>query len=378
MNIQEKAKKVLEEAHSLAASAKSWTAFSNSVFGQEGSLVARAFPRMTERQAFYDSEEYERCNDLLLALMKQYGVEQCATQKSGKFVVRLPKTLHASLEVEASQEGVSLNQLALSKLAVRLSDAADLRKSLIAEAYRHVHDGYSTDRVIVHPKLNEQFLRECRRLGLRDSDYELNHLLQDVRKSQPALLPPATKKPLITDYDEFLFASEIAFRHLQRQENVSLDQVLCDPVMRAKFDEIGMRLVKSADPFKLRMGTLYLRKTHRLRPAMAAMQPVDLFSAGTIKHLKLDSLPEDPGMYVFYEDVRPMFAGETAHLRHRIRLHLEGSEQLFLPRWLDIGKESAIELRFHVTPEATSKTRLLMLNHFINQERPPFNYQAAA
>jgi len=36
---------------------------------------------------------------------------------SGKFTVRLPKTLHQRLTLEAKQEGVSLNQYALYKLA---------------------------------------------------------------------------------------------------------------------------------------------------------------------------------------------------------------------------------------------------------------------
>ena len=36
---------------------------------------------------------------------------------SGKFVVRLPKTLHAKLAIEAAREGVSLNQYALYKLS---------------------------------------------------------------------------------------------------------------------------------------------------------------------------------------------------------------------------------------------------------------------
>jgi predicted RNase H-like HicB family nuclease len=36
---------------------------------------------------------------------------------SGKFVVRLPKTLHARLVMEAQKEGVSLNQYALYRLS---------------------------------------------------------------------------------------------------------------------------------------------------------------------------------------------------------------------------------------------------------------------
>ena len=36
---------------------------------------------------------------------------------SGKFIVRIPKSLHYKLTIEAKQEGVSLNQYALYKLS---------------------------------------------------------------------------------------------------------------------------------------------------------------------------------------------------------------------------------------------------------------------
>ncbi len=36
---------------------------------------------------------------------------------SGKFVIRIPKSLHQTLAIEAEQEGVSLNQYALYKLS---------------------------------------------------------------------------------------------------------------------------------------------------------------------------------------------------------------------------------------------------------------------
>lgn len=36
---------------------------------------------------------------------------------SGKFVLRIPKSLHYKLSIEAAQEGVSLNQYALYKLS---------------------------------------------------------------------------------------------------------------------------------------------------------------------------------------------------------------------------------------------------------------------
>jgi predicted RNase H-like HicB family nuclease len=39
-------------------------------------------------------------------------------QYSGKFVLRLPKSLHAKLATEAEREGVSLNQYALYRLSL--------------------------------------------------------------------------------------------------------------------------------------------------------------------------------------------------------------------------------------------------------------------
>ena len=49
-------------------------------------------------------------------------VARSLEQESGCFIVRLPQSLHAALEREAEQEGVSLNQLVVVKLAVQLSN----------------------------------------------------------------------------------------------------------------------------------------------------------------------------------------------------------------------------------------------------------------
>jgi hypothetical protein len=381
MSIQEKSKRVLEQAMLLALKAKSWTDFSNKVFAQEDSLVADAFPRMTERSAFYDSPEYQQINQVMLELIKRFGVADGALpKKSGKFVVRVPRTLHSFLEVEAKDEGVSLNQLALSKLSVRLKDTVDLTTSLLVEAYKQVYDGFSSDRVLIEPDLNKRFLERCHKLGLGQSDFELNHLLCKIRKDGKSLLPPATKKPRITDYDDFVFGSEIAFRHLQRKFEVSLDRVLCDLEMREKFDAIAKQLTSERSVFKLRMGALYLRKIHRLKPNSVTPPAYILKAAGNMAELKLDKLPEASGAYVFYDATRPVYAGETSKLRHRIQLHLEAgnSGKVFLPKWLELGGEEKLELRYAVMPGASSAERLSWLNSFVNRERPALNYQYAA
>ena len=55
-------------------------------------------------------------------------VEGATPKKSGKFVVRLPQSLHIALEREAKREGVSLNQLVVAKLAAQLDTLAGVRE----------------------------------------------------------------------------------------------------------------------------------------------------------------------------------------------------------------------------------------------------------
>ena len=44
-------------------------------------------------------------------------IPQSIQDYSGKFVVRIPKSLHQALAIEAEREGISLNQYALYKLS---------------------------------------------------------------------------------------------------------------------------------------------------------------------------------------------------------------------------------------------------------------------
>ncbi len=71
------------------------------------------------------SELYENLNEIMESYLEikmennlPIPIPTTAEKYSGKFVVRLPKTLHQRLAVEANKEGVSLNQLVLYKLAL--------------------------------------------------------------------------------------------------------------------------------------------------------------------------------------------------------------------------------------------------------------------
>lgn len=70
-------------------------------------------------------ELYENLNEAMEGYLEvklennlRIPVPEITESYSGKFVVRLPKSLHQRLAIEANKEGVSLNQLVLYKLAL--------------------------------------------------------------------------------------------------------------------------------------------------------------------------------------------------------------------------------------------------------------------
>ena len=120
---------ILDSAKDVASSVANWADLSNALFNPVDGLITKAYPTREEREAFMQTKEYRAIRELLQSAMDRSGLVDGATpQKSGRFVVRLPKTLHAALEREAREEGVSLNQLVVTKLAVQMSQLVTRQK----------------------------------------------------------------------------------------------------------------------------------------------------------------------------------------------------------------------------------------------------------
>ena len=373
-----KANRVLEKARTIASESQSWADFSNKLFDGSHGIVSKIFPNEMERQAFFDSKQHEEINALMVDMMKKTGVVAGATpkEKSGKFLVRVPKSIHTALEAEAKIEGVSLNLLAVTKLAVPLKTAkAPNVDSLIVQAFNSIHEGYSPDWIILEPHHNRLFIDRCREIGMTLSDSLLNHYLMNIRKNpkNKGLLNATTKRSGFTDYDDCAYAAEIAIRTLQRTRGVTLDATLCDPTLRSQFDALALRMASGQTEVKLRCAALNLRKTHRLQPIDLSSGSFDLVSAGPVKRVTLSGIAKLPGTYVFYDHTRPMFAGETDNLHNRIERHLHNG----LPEWLVQDDENLV-LKLQVLPSMNRDGRLQWLGGFINQERPVLNYQKVA
>jgi len=118
-SIESRAQELMTRARKLAeSSGVTWVEANNAIYGPGGPF-ASLFPNARDRVAFAKTKE-SRQIDQLIDSLPEPAVGPRRREHSGKFNVRIPKSLHAALASEAEAEGVSLNQLVLAKLALHL------------------------------------------------------------------------------------------------------------------------------------------------------------------------------------------------------------------------------------------------------------------
>ncbi len=361
-------KALLAEARKIAVSSKTWADLSNSLFDPLEGLVKRTFQNSDERAEFRKSKAYDELHELVERKMEATGVVSGATpKKSGKFVVRLPRSLHGALEREAETEGTSLNQLVVTKLAVQLDNLAGGRVGGIIRAFGEVREGYSVDRVIADPQVDRKYLKRCRELGLAGTDFDLNSALMNARKMGELSHLPRTKRFAVRGIDEFEYASELAVRFLQKEKHVSFDQIICDPELAEEFDECASRLAPGFSSLQYRWGALRFRKKRRVLDKNITWENI-----GKARSLRLSKVPETSGLYLFSSEGQRIFIGQTVNLRHRLEKHLEvGSRGL--PDWLWDTKKHPLELGVASLPSTTRRSRQGMGLSFVKEWQPVLN-----
>jgi predicted HicB family RNase H-like nuclease len=121
--VEEKAGELLRFAEEEARAVETWADLWNALFDPLEGAVGQAFPSRKERAEFLKTEEFKKIRVLIDEARERTGLVAGATpKKSGRFVVRLPVSLHESLVREARHEGVSLNQLVVAKLSAPLGE----------------------------------------------------------------------------------------------------------------------------------------------------------------------------------------------------------------------------------------------------------------
>ena len=138
-------------------------------------------------------------------------------------------------------------------------DQEVVRAEHLIRAYESVYDGYSLDRVLADPELGSALTRKCLEIGIPGSPKDWNHLLLRLRKAGKLQLPTRNRTEFSwSEVDEFLFASEIAWNEMKGHG--TLDEILCDPELANRFDEIARNLAPGFSSLQYRWGALTLRK----------------------------------------------------------------------------------------------------------------------
>ncbi len=247
--------------------------------------------------------------------------------------------------------------------------------SLVAAAYETVSDGYTCDRVVTDPSLNEKFVAECRRRGSTSSPSRLNRALLNLRKR--ALLPrtQSLRRTTFRNQDEYMFASEMAVRYLERRDDVSLDDIICDPKLASEFDRIAADIAPGHSPLEYRWAALRLRKSARLRPEiLARIAPPTRVMSFRVDEIEAGNLPTDQGLYLFYASTELLYVGEAANLRTRLKKHLDHSDNKGLARWIWGSGTCELRVEIQVLDEKTPpKARKALELELIRSRKPLFN-----
>jgi len=206
----------------------------------------------------------------------------------------------------------------------------------IVEAFVGTHKGYSLDRLVADPVLNEDFQIACGRLSIPGTAAERNRFLFRIRKSGKfkSLGVVACVRTNIgwKEVGPFIFASEIAWRQISNKYCMSLDEIFCDPRIAVQFDKIAADFSPGFHALDYRWAALKLRKegskgrqraanksakqlgiSKLNRKGLASNEPT-LFS-----DLDFCSISKGAGVYVIRElNGSPLYAGETDNLSSRL------------------------------------------------------------
>lgn len=248
-------------------------------------------------------------------------------------------------------------------------------QSAIRQAFIASRNQYTADRVVADPLINLTFIAECRRRGLKGKVCDLNRALLDLRKRGLLRTIGKTQKTSFRNECDYRFASEIAVRFLERRDQISLDEIICDPKKAIEFDALAGKIAPGYSPLQYRWAAFNLRKRRRLRPEVIGHAlPSLVVTITPVKQLSLDQVSGEAGLYVFVTRTQVLYVGEASNLRIRIKKHLDHSDNKQLARWFwEFGNEEVL-LELHVlSANVKARVRRALEAELIISRRPVFN-----
>lgn len=235
----------------------------------------------------------------------------------------------------------------------RISSVADFEKKII-EAFKETCQGYSTDRLLVDPKLNSDFIECCKLKSIEGAPADLNRYLLKLRKSGKLSASGfKTEKIYKNDWselDKYIDASEIAWKLMSEKYGLSLDGLLFDPLIASEFDRVADSYAPGFEPVQYRWAAMTLRKKSRDARKKAKQliikrnsTSVRRSSAYPVNDLDWDIFKNKPGIYLIEDGKKQVYVGETLDLKERL-MRSFASESEVRETWNKHGKSLKIRL----------------------------------
>ncbi|MCC9609213.1 hypothetical protein LOC68_06355 [Blastopirellula sp. JC732] len=120
--VAEKKQEALRVARDLFRQSPDWVTFFREILGVEG-VVRRLFNVPEQLTDFEKCEEYGEIQLMIAKLRERTSPQAESKEPTRVITVRLPKSLHESLRVEAHTRRTSMNKLCISKLLQVVDDS---------------------------------------------------------------------------------------------------------------------------------------------------------------------------------------------------------------------------------------------------------------
>ena len=250
---------------------------------------------------------------------------------------------------------------------------------VVTLAFQEVHDGWSTDEVVLKDELNAKFLAKCREHLPDSSATDFNWTLLNLRKA--GKLGAVTTKRARQDHDDYQHAAEIAARFLQDKHELTIDRLLCDPERRAEFDKVALGIAPDVEPYRLRKAAFGLRKARQLQPELV-LRVAD-WDRQILTHKATEIaadgklVPDAPGVYIFRDATGYLYIGESGNLRQRVNQHLDRSDRKSLASYLAENNKQEITVELHAfgkdSPAKEKTRRRAYESELIRSRKPRLN-----
>lgn len=117
--LEDRGQEALRLAQEAFSKTGSWVVFYREMLGTDG-VVRKLFNETSEMRYFEDSPQFVELQEMVAAMRSQDSSKGDSTEPERMITIRLPKSLHDALRIEADEMNLSINKLCISKLLQRI------------------------------------------------------------------------------------------------------------------------------------------------------------------------------------------------------------------------------------------------------------------